>query len=167
MRTGCRLDDFRKGTPVTLLAMTILLLLFTEPASAALNRWTGTHWTSAGRAAAIRALGAVVLVALIFSLDPEVRVFLFFVDAVGVDIFLMLLLFQGREILHWLNVATRFPVIRVLETRGWYPMPLPHRALLKQHPWWSLYAAARPIAMALLVSLPIIALLRSLRDTLI
>jgi uncharacterized membrane protein len=60
--------------PMTLLALAIVLLLFTEPATAALNRWTGIRsWSTAGRAATIRALALLVMVALVFALDPEVR----------------------------------------------------------------------------------------------
>jgi hypothetical protein len=148
---------------VTLLALTILLALCNAPAIEALNRWAGVpSWTAAGRAATFRALAALLLVALLVTLDPEVRVFLVFVDAVGVDVFLMLLLFQGRELLDWLNVVARVHAVRLLETRGWYPMPLPHPALFKQHPWWSLYAVAQSIVIVSLVLLPITVLLRVL-----
>ena len=149
---------------MTLLALTILLLVFTEPATAALNQWTGTRsWSAAGRAATIRTLTLLVIVALLFAMDPEVRAFLVFTDTVGVDIFLMLLLFQGKEILQWVSIAACVPALRFLETRSWYPMPIPSRALFKQHPLWSLYAAAQPIALALLTSAPIVGLTRSLR----
>lgn len=152
---------------MTLLAMTILLLVFAEPATAALNHWTGTRsWSAAGRAATIRTLTLLVIVALIFALDPEVRAFLVFMDAVGVDIFLMLLLIQGKEILQWVSIATYVPAIRFLETWSWYPMPIPPRALFKQHPLWSLYAAAQPFALALLISAPVLALTRLLRNAL-
>ena len=152
---------------MTLLALTILLLVFTEPATAALNQCTGTRsWSAAGRAATIRTLTLLVIVALIFALDAEVRAFLVLMDAVGVDIFLMLLLFQGKEILQWVSIATCVPAIRFLETWSWYPMPIPPRALFKQHPLWSLYAAAQPIAFALLISAPVVALTRSLRNAL-
>jgi hypothetical protein len=148
---------------VSLLALTILIALFRGPATAALNRWTGApSWSAAYRAATVRALAVVVLVALLVALDPEVRVFLVFVDAVGVDVFLLLLLFQGREILHWLNIIVRVRAVRFLDTRGWYPMPLPHPELLKQHPWWSMYAVAQSLVIVSLVSLPIVVLVRVL-----
>ena len=79
----------------------------------------------------------------------------------------MLLLFQGREILQWLGVAMGLPAIRQLETRGWYPMPLPSSRLLKQHPWWSIYATGRAVVMLILIALPTGALLRGLGDTLL
>jgi hypothetical protein len=34
---------------------------------------------------------------------------------------------------------------------GWYPMPLLRRSLFKQHPWWGVYAAVQPIAVALMI----------------
>jgi hypothetical protein len=151
-----------------LLALTIVVLLFRESAAEALRLWAGTRTRgAAGREATARALGIVVLVALIVALDPEVRAFLIFLDAMGVDLFVMLLLFQGREILQWLSVALALPAIRQLETRGWYPMPLPSCRLLKQHPWWSVYAAGRPVVMVIVIALPTGALLRRLGDTLL
>jgi hypothetical protein len=153
---------------VTLIALTILLLLFRDPATAALNQWTGAHsWSAAGRAAAIRTLTLLVLVALIFALDAEVRALLVVVDALGIDIFLMLLFFQGRELLHWLTMATCIPAVRFLETRSWYPLPIPNRALFKHHPFWSFYAAAQPLAIALMISAPVIAVMQSLKNALI
>ncbi len=153
---------------MTLLALAIVLLLFTEPATAALNQWTGIRsWSTASRAATIRALALLVVVALIFALDPEVRAFLIFVDMVGVDVFLMLLFLQGQEVLRWVIVEIRAPAVRSLERWSWFPMPIPHRELFKQHPFWSLYAAAQPIALALLILVPIAALICSLGNALI
>lgn len=133
----------------TVIALTILLLLFTESATAELNHWTGTRsWSVASRAATIRALALLLIVMLVFSLNPEVRAFLIFVDMVGIDIFLMLIFFQGRDILHWLHVAVSLSTARRLAGWGWYPMPLPHRALFRQHPWWGVYATVRPVSVA-------------------
>jgi hypothetical protein len=153
---------------VIFLAATILLLLFNKPATEALNRWSGgASATAAGRDATTRALAVVVLVLLLVALDPEVRAFLVVVDAVGVDVFLLLLVFQGREILHWLDTAVRMRALHLVETRGWYPMPLPHPVLFKQHPWWSVYAVARCLVILSLVSLPFVALLGALKNAVI
>lgn len=153
---------------MTLLALAIVLLLFTAPATAALNQWTGIRsWSTASRAATIRTLALLVVVALIFALDPEVRAFWVFVDMIGVDIFLMLLFFQGQEALRWVMIAIWVPAVRSLEQWSWFPMPILHRELFKQHPLWSLYAAAQPIALALLFPVPIAVLIWSLRNALI
>jgi hypothetical protein len=37
----------------------------------------------------------------------------------------------------------------------------------KQHPWWSVYAAGRPVVMIILIALPTGASLRGLGDTLL
>jgi hypothetical protein len=136
----------------TVAAVAILLLLFPESATQALNQWTGnSSWSGASRAATIRALTLLLIIVLIFALDPEVRAFLIFVDYVGIDIFLMLLFFQGRDILHWFSVAAALSAARRLADWGWYPMPLPYRSLFNQHPWWGLYATAQPAALAFIV----------------
>jgi hypothetical protein len=143
---------------VTVFVLTVLLLLFHRPAADALSRWVGPHSPDrAGRAATTKALTIVVLVALVFALDPEVRALLLVVDMIGVDIFLMVLVFQGREILDRLR-----PLLRTLETWSRYPMPIPNRALIKQHPLWSLYATAQSIVLALVIFLPIVTVVRSL-----
>jgi hypothetical protein len=99
----------------TITALTMLLLLFPGSATAELNHWTGTRsWSVASRAATIRALTLLLIVVLVFALDPEVRAFLIFLDMVGVDIFLMLIFFQGRDILHWLHVAVALSTARRL-----------------------------------------------------
>lgn len=151
---------------MTLLALAIVLLLFTETATAVLNQWTGIRsWSAAGRVTTSRALTLLVAVALVFALDPEIRAFLVFVDFVGIDIFLVLLFFQGQETLRWLIIAIGAPAVRSLERWSWFPMPI-HRGLFKQHPLWSLYATAQPIALALLIPVPIVALIGSLRNAL-
>jgi hypothetical protein len=133
----------------TITALTVLLLLFPGWARDELNHWTDTRlWSVASRTATIRTLTLLLVVALVFALDPEVRAFLIFVDLVGVDIFLMLIFFQGRDILHWLHVAVALSTARRLTGWARYPMPLPHRALFRQHPWWGIYATVQPIAVA-------------------
>ena len=151
----------------TITALTILLLLFPGSATAELNHWTGTRsWSVASRAATIRTLTLLLIVVLVFALDPEVRAFLIFVDMVGVDIFLMLIFFQGRDILHWLHVAVALSTARRLAGWGQYPMPLPHCALFRQHPWWGIYATVRPIAVAFMGVGIMFAVVRTLTNAL-
>jgi hypothetical protein len=150
---------------VTLLVLAITLLFFKEPATAALNQWTGTRsWSTASRAATIRVLTLLVVVWLVYTLNPEVRAFLLVVDFLGVDLFLMLIFFQGQEILGWAVSAILAPALRSFEWWGRFPMPIPNSRLFKQHPLWSLYATAQSIALALLIVtlvVPWILLLRS------
>jgi hypothetical protein len=72
----------------TLAALAVVLLVFTQSTTAALGQWTGTSASSPGsRAAALRALGILVFIGMLFALDPELRAVLFVMDAIGVDIF--------------------------------------------------------------------------------
>ena len=87
----------------------------------------------------------LVLVALLFARDPELRALLFFLDYIGVDIFLMLLFFQGREMLVWSGRALWQPTTRFLEVWSWFPLPLPGPSLLRQHPGWSLLAVGQAV----------------------
>jgi hypothetical protein len=104
-----------------------------------------------GRTATIRILTWLVFAALIFALDPEVRGILLIIDSVGVDIFLMLLAFQGREYLLLLTGAVALPVVRRLSMWGPYPIALPSRWLMRAHPFWGVYAMVRPAAVAILI----------------
>ena len=123
---------------VILLALTVALLVFRR---AATDIWTqllsnGPGW---------RLAALLVLVALLIARDPELRVLLMFVDSIGVDIFLMLLFFQGREMLVWSGRALWQPAMRFLEVWSWFPLPLPTPSLLKRHPGWSFLAVAQAV----------------------
>src|ERR1700683_3977974 len=100
------------------------------------------------RSATVNVLGMLVLLALMIVLDPEVRVFLLFLDSVTVDIFLLLLAFQGREYLWLLHGAVILPAARHLADLGPYPLPLPSRWFFTQHPFWAVYATAQLMAVA-------------------
>jgi hypothetical protein len=147
----------------TITALTILVLLFPGAATDQLNHWTGTSsWRDASRAATIRTLALLAIVLLVLTLNPEVRTFLIFLDWIGVDIFLMLVFFQGRDILHWLYVAVALSTARRLAGWGRYPMPLPYRALFRQHPLWGIYATVQPIAVAFIPGMIMLFVVRML-----
>jgi hypothetical protein len=136
---------------VTAAAMVIVLLLWGEPFRDSLNRLLGIRsWSGAGRTAATGALTVLVLAALIIALDPEVRGILLLVDALGVDIFLMLLAFQGRECLLLLYGTLALPVARRLSAWGPYPTALPSRWLMRTHPFWGVYTTLQLVAVATL-----------------
>jgi hypothetical protein len=94
-----------------------------------------------------KVFGVLVLVALMIVLNPEVRVFLLFVDSVSVDLFLLLLAFQGREYLWFLCGAIILPAARHLADSGPYPLPLPSRWFFTQHPFWAAFATAQLVAV--------------------
>jgi len=123
---------------VTLLAFSVALLVFRRAASDIWNEIVSHRpgW---------RLAALLVLIVLLFARDPELRVLLFFVDYIGVDIFLILLFFQGREMLVWSGTALWQPTMRFLEVWSWFPMPLPGPSRLRQHPGWSLLAVAQAV----------------------
>jgi hypothetical protein len=134
---------------IALGTVTIALVFWGEPVRAALNEFLGIEsWDVTGRRATARALGLLVLIALIVALDPEVRGFLLLINDLGLDIFLLLLSFQGREYLLVLNESVLLPVARNLANWGSYPVVLPSRWLLREHPFWGVYATLKPVAVA-------------------
>lgn len=90
-----------------------------------------------------------MLLLLLFVAEPETRAILVAIDYIGADIFLILLFFQGREILVWSARAVWLPALRLLETWSWWPLPLPNWSLFKQHPGWSLLAVAQALVLTL------------------
>ena len=108
----------------------------------------------------------LVIVLLVLTLNPELRPFLIFLDWIGVDIFLMLIFFQGRDILHWLPVAVASSTARRLAGWGRYPMPLPDRALFREHPWWGIFATVQPIAGAFMPAMIMIIVVRTVAGAL-
>ena len=121
---------------IALLALTVALLVFRRAATDIWNQVAsnGLVW---------RLAALLVIIVLLFARDPELRALLFFVDYIGVDIFLILLSFQGREMLIWSGRALWQPTMRFLEVWSWFPMPLPGPSLLRQHPGWSLLAVVQ------------------------
>jgi len=125
---------------IALLALTVALLVFRRAATDIWNQVasSGPGW---------RLATLLVIVVLLFARDPELRALLFFVDYIGVDIFLMLLFFQGKEMLVWSGRALWQPAMRFLEVWSWFPLPLPGPSLLRQHPGWSLLAVAQAVVI--------------------
>jgi hypothetical protein len=123
---------------VWFLALTAALLVFRAPITTAWNQISAAPRTAAA---------LVVLLLLLCVLDPELRAVLVVVDYIGLDVFLMLLLFQGREILVWSGRAVWKPALRFLEAWSWWPLPLPTSTLFKQYPAWSVLAVAQALVV--------------------
>jgi hypothetical protein len=137
---------------IALGAVTIALVLWGEPARASLSELLGiASWEGAGRRTAFQALGLLLLIGLTLSVDPEIRGFLLFVNDMGLDIFLLLLTIQGRGYLLLLNEAVVLPTARSLANWGWYPVVLPSRWLLREHPFWGVYATVKPVVVAAMI----------------
>jgi hypothetical protein len=148
---------------VTVGGLILVALLWGESALAPLKQLLGVR--SPGRRVTAGVLGLLVLLALLIALDPEVRILLLLLDAIGVDVFLLLLTFQGREYLQWLSAAVIVPAAHRLSMWGPYPMPLPTRWLVSQHPFWSVYATAQLMAMAALIALAMVGIVSALSLT--
>jgi hypothetical protein len=134
-------------------AMAITLLLWGEPARGLLTELLGIGSRElGGRRATIQGLGLLVLVALILAVDPEIRGILIFINDVGLDVFLTLLAFQGRECLLPIHESVLRPMAQRLANWGWYPMALPSRWLFREHPLWGVYATVRPVAVAAVIA---------------
>jgi hypothetical protein len=88
----------------------------------------------------------------VLVIDPEVRLFLTFVDAVGIDFFLLLLTIQGRALFALLFGGVIMPVTDYLTTLGPYPLPLPSRWFVTQHPIWAAYAIAHFLAVVSVIA---------------
>jgi hypothetical protein len=141
----------------------LLALLWGESMLTPLKQMLGAR--SPGRQATVGVLGLLVLLALVIALDPEIRILLLVLDAIGVDVFLLLLTIQGREYLQWLSATVIVPTAHRLSMWGPYPMPLPTRWLVTQHPFWSLYATAQLMAMAALIALAMVGIVSAVSLT--
>jgi hypothetical protein len=148
---------------VTVSGLILVALLWGEFTLTPLKQLLGTR--SPGRQITAGVLGLLVLLALVIALDPEIRILLLLLDAIGVDVFLLLLTFQGREYLQWLGAAVIVPTAQRLSMWGPYPMPLPTRWLLTQHPFWSVYATAQLTAMAALIALAMVGIVSAVSLT--
>ena len=127
-------------------------LLWGKTAQEAVNRFLGIGpRVSDGRGATIRILALLVLIALVLVIDPEIRLFLAFIDAVGVDFFLLLLALQGRDLFALLHGTVISPAVHYLAALGPYPLPLPGRWFFTQHPFWAVYSVAQFVTVTAVI----------------
>ncbi len=137
----------------SLCAFLIVLLIWGDPARIALNRIMGIGpAVNDRRGVTIKVLALLVVIALVLVIDPEIRLLLLFVDAIGVDFFLLLLAIQGRELFSLVNGTVIMPAAHYLAALGPYPLPLPSRWFFTHHPFWAAYAAAQFVAVASVVA---------------
>ncbi len=76
------------------------------------------------------------------TIHPEARIFLMFLDAVGVDFFLLLLACQGRANFWLLRDHGLIPLWRYLKMFAPFPMNLPTRNVIREFPYLSATAVA-------------------------
>jgi hypothetical protein len=108
---------------------------------------------SSTQSATGRVVAFFLFLALLTVLNPEVRIFLLFIDTIGIDVFLLLVLFQlqtGFVSIHtWAESLWR-------RMCGWGPMPFhwPTLTTLRRHPVMAVCAASPPlVALVTLLSM--------------
>lgn len=80
---------------------------------------------------------AVVSLLLLIVMEPESRVFLMFIDAVGLDFFVLLLLCQLQSNVWLVRDGLVLPILRRLKNSAPFPMDLPTTKVIKEFPYLS------------------------------
>jgi hypothetical protein len=91
-------------------------------------------------------LGGLVVLALFVAIEPEARIFLMFLDSVGVDLFVTLCVLFLR---HNLVLAVAILLIPILKwSYRWGPVPgfWPSRLVIRSSASWAGYAVVVPVA---------------------
>jgi hypothetical protein len=91
-------------------------------------------------------VGGLVVLALFVAIEPEARIFLMFLDSVGVDLFVTVCVLYLR---HNLVLAVAILLIPILKwTYRWGPVPgfWPSRLVIRSSASWAGYAVGMPVA---------------------
>ena|ERR1700733_14222218 len=99
-------------------------------------------------------LAALVILALFVAVEPEARIFLMFLDSVGVDLFITLCVLYLR---HNLAVVAAILLIPILKRAyRWGPVPgfWPSRLVIKSSASWAGYAVVTPMVALWWIAFP-------------
>jgi hypothetical protein len=98
-------------------------------------------------------LGGLVVLALIVAVEPEARIFLMFLDSVGVDLFVTVCVLYLRHNLVLVAAILLIPILRW--TYRWGPVPgfWPSKLFLRSSPTWAGYAILWPATALLCLTL--------------
>jgi hypothetical protein len=90
-------------------------------------------------------LGVLVVLALFVAIDPEARIFLMFLDSVGVDLFVTLCVLFLRHNLILVAAILLIPILKW--TYRWGPVPgfWPSRLVIRSSASWAGYAVVVPV----------------------
>jgi hypothetical protein len=90
-------------------------------------------------------LGVLVVLALFVAIDPEARIFLMFLDSVGVDLFVTLCVLFLRHNLVLVAAILLIPILKW--TYRWGPVPgfWPSRLVIRSSASWAGYAVVVPV----------------------
>lgn len=80
---------------------------------------------------------AVVSLLLLIVMEPESRVFLMFIDAVGLDFFVLLLVCQFQSHVCLVQDIIVMPIVRRLKRCAPFPMDLPTARVIRAYPYLS------------------------------
>lgn len=98
-------------------------------------------------------VGGLVFLALFVAIDPEARIFLMFLDSVGVDLFVTVCVLYLR---HNLVLAVAILLVPILKgIYRWGPVPgfWPSRLVIRSSATWAGYALVVPVAALCWVTL--------------
>jgi hypothetical protein len=89
-------------------------------------------------------VGGLVLLALFVAIEPEARIFLMFLDSVGVDLFVTLCVLFLRHNLVLVAAILLIPILKW--TYRWGPVPgfWPSRLVIRSSAAWAGYAVVVP-----------------------
>jgi hypothetical protein len=90
-------------------------------------------------------LGGLVVLALFVAIEPEARIFLMFLDSVGVDLFVTLCVLYLRHNLVLVAAILLIPILKW--TYRWGPVPgfWPSRLVMRSSATWAGYAVVVPV----------------------
>ena len=90
-------------------------------------------------------LGGLALLALFIAIEPEARIFLMFLDSVGVDLFVTLCVLYLRHNLVLVAAILLVPILKW--TYRWGPVPgfWPSRLVVRSSASWAGYAVVMPM----------------------
>ena len=90
-------------------------------------------------------LGALVVLALFFAIEPEARIFLIFLDSVGVDLFVTMCVLFLRHNLVLIAAILLIPILKWAYRWGPVPGFWPSRLVIRSSATWAGYAVVVPV----------------------
>jgi hypothetical protein len=111
-------------------------------------------------------LGGLVVLALFVAIEPETRIFLMFLDSVGVDLFVTVCLLYLRHNLVLVAAILLIPILKW--TYRWGPVPgfWPSSLVIRSSATWAGYAVVVPLKVlgwAMFAAVCIMAVLSGVR----
>ena len=99
-------------------------------------------------------LGGLVIVALFVAVEPETRIFLMFLDSVGVDLFITLCVLYLRHNLVLVAAILLVPILK--RAYRWGPVPgfWPSKLVIKSSAGWAGYAVVTPMVALWWITFP-------------